>query len=106
MPKEEFITIRCTEKTKALFNSIAASEVGVNKSELFEKMLKIYVSEQELQNKKVNDILDLVKLNHEYLALMVNSDKNFPTNIAIIMKKINEEPMCEKYIKMKLAEEL
>ncbi|MFR4948560.1 hypothetical protein [Thomasclavelia spiroformis] len=106
MPKEEFITIRCTEKTKALFNSIAASEVGINKSELFEKMLRIYVSDQELQNKKVNEILELVKLNREYLALIVNCDRDFPTNIGAIMKYVTEEPRCEKYIKMKLAREL
>ena len=42
----------------------------------------------------------------EYIAFMMKCNKAIPTNVATVIKLINEEAMCEKYIRMKLRKEI
>lgn len=68
-------------------------------------MIKSYNTLDAINVDTLNVILELSKYNHEYLGLLVKHNKSIPTNMAILMKSLNEEAMCDKYIKMKLGKE-
>ena len=55
MVKETNITIRCSEETKTLFNTIAKENPQFSKGDLFELMIKSYITLQEI-NKQIIDI--------------------------------------------------
>lgn len=62
MVKETNITIRCTEETKTLFNTIAKENPQFSKGDLFELMIKAYIALQEI-NKQITGTNDLIKEN-------------------------------------------
>lgn len=62
MVKETNITIRCSEETKTLFNTIAKENPQFSKGDLFELMIKAYIALQEI-NKQITGTNDLIKEN-------------------------------------------
>lgn len=63
MVKETNIPIRCSEETKTLFNTIAKENPQFSKSNLFELMIKAYITLQEI-NKQIIDINIFIKENN------------------------------------------
>lgn len=63
MVKETNITIRCSEETKTLFNTIAKENFQFSKGDLFELMIKSYITLQEI-NKQIIDINIFIKENN------------------------------------------
>ena len=63
MVKETNITIRCSEETKTLFNTIAKENPQFSKGDLFELMIKAYITLQEI-NKQIIDINIFIKENN------------------------------------------
>lgn len=62
MVKETNITIRCSEETKTLFNTIAKENPQFSKGDLFELMIKAYIALQEI-NRQITGTNDLIKEN-------------------------------------------
>ncbi|MDU4736095.1 MAG: hypothetical protein E6X95_18095 [Thomasclavelia ramosa] len=62
MVKETNITIRCSEETKTLFNTIAKENPQFSKGDLFELMIKAYITLQEI-NRQITGTNDLIKEN-------------------------------------------
>jgi len=60
--KETNITIRCSEETKTLFNTIAKENPQFSKGDLFELMIKAYITLQEI-NRQITGTNDLIKEN-------------------------------------------
>lgn len=63
MVKETNITIRCSEEIKTLFNTIAKENPQFSKGDLFELMIKSYITLQEI-NKQIIDINIFIKENN------------------------------------------
>ena len=105
MANETNIAIRCEKPVKDMFNAIAEDRDDLSKVELFEQMIKAYTAIEMINTDKLDKILKLLTYDHEYLGLLIKSNKSVPTNVAVMMKMLNEEPMCDKYIRMKLGKE-
>lgn len=105
MANETNITIRCQGYVKDLFNATSKGKPNLSKGELLEQMIKSYNAFDAINVDTLNVILELSKYNHEYLGLLVKHNKSIPTNMAILMKSLNEEAVCDKYIKMKLGKD-
>ena len=63
MIKETNITIRCSEETKTLFNTIVKENPQFSKGDFFELMIKAYITLQEI-NKQIIDINIFIKENN------------------------------------------
>lgn len=105
MANETNITIRCQGHVKDMFNAVSKSKPHLAKGELLEQMIKSYNALDAINVDTLNVILELSKYNHEYLGLLIKHNKSIPTNMAILMKSLNEEAVCDKYIKMKLGKD-
>jgi hypothetical protein len=96
------ITIRCNQETKELFNIIAKDNPQFSKSELFEAMIKSYLGIQALQEGKINEILELSKLNYEYLVLLIKCNESVPTNVSDLINVLEQPARFDKFIRTKL----
>lgn len=105
MANETNITIRCQGHVKDMFNATSKGKPHLSKGELLEQMIKAYTAIEMINTDKLDKILKLLTYDHEYLGLLIKSNKSVPTNVAVMMKMLNEEPMCDKYIKMKLGKD-
>lgn len=106
MANDGNLSIRCTNHTKEMFNAISKKNAHLSKGELLEEMINRYQAVETINNDAINEVLKLTQLNHEYIAFMMKCNKSIPTNVATVIKLINEEAMCEKYIRMKLRKEI
>ena len=105
MAKEENITIRCSEATKTLFNTIASENPQFSKGDLFELMIKSYIALQQINKNTINEINKYVRLNYEYLCLFAKCNASIPSHVMEITHVINTKPQCDKYIRNKICKE-
>ena len=91
MANDGNLSIRCTNHTKEMFNAIAKKNAHLSKGELLEEMINRYQAVETINNDAINEVLKLTQLNHEYIAFMMKCNKSIPTNVATVIKLINEE---------------
>lgn len=102
MAKEENITIRCSQETKQLFNIIAKENTQFSKGDLFEMMLKSYITLQQINKSSLNEIQHYVKVNYEYLCLLMQCCNSLPADNNKILEMINKKPNYDEYIMSKV----